>query len=108
MAEIETWFDDPETQRWLGGRSWPRRLVALAELPGRVAVVWLQRGEIVALLDIERYGDGPAAIALVVSPAHRGEGIGTAILRSIFDLAESRASIRSTEKSSKGTPAPNA
>jgi GNAT superfamily N-acetyltransferase len=87
LEAIEPWFDDAATQRWLGDRSWPRRLLGLAELPGRFAVAWQERGEVVALLDIERYGSGSAAIALVVSPAHRGEGIGKAILRSIFDLA---------------------
>jgi GNAT superfamily N-acetyltransferase len=59
----------------------------LRSAPGRSATVWLQRREVVALLDIERDGSETAAGALVVAPARRGKGNGT-ILRSIFSLAE--------------------
>lgn len=30
---VEPWFEDPETQRWLGGPDWPRMMFDLADLP---------------------------------------------------------------------------
>jgi RimJ/RimL family protein N-acetyltransferase len=30
---VEPWFEDPETQRWLGGPDWPRMALALADAP---------------------------------------------------------------------------
>jgi GNAT superfamily N-acetyltransferase len=88
LTTIEPWFDDPETQRWLGGRDWPSRLAQLAEQPGRFALLYARGEEPVALLDIERYDDGTAAVAVVVSPRHRRQGIAASILGSIFDLPE--------------------
>lgn len=88
LPAIERWFDDSATRRWLGGRDWPRRFVELATQPGRFAIVCLRGDEPVALLDVERYDDATAAIAIVVSPEYRGQAIGTTILRSIFDLTE--------------------
>jgi GNAT superfamily N-acetyltransferase len=66
----------PTTARALNLASWPR-----GRGPGRVC-------EPYALLDLERYDDGTAAVAVVVSPAHRRQGIAASVLRSIFDLPE--------------------
>jgi RimJ/RimL family protein N-acetyltransferase len=33
LNALETWFDDPETQRRLGGRPWIRRALSLLDLP---------------------------------------------------------------------------
>jgi RimJ/RimL family protein N-acetyltransferase len=30
---VEPWFEDPETQRWLGGPDWPRIILDLADAP---------------------------------------------------------------------------
>ena len=30
---VEPWFEDPETQRWLGSPGWPRMMLDLAEAP---------------------------------------------------------------------------
>jgi hypothetical protein len=30
---VEAWFADPDTQRWLGGPSWPRQMLDLADAP---------------------------------------------------------------------------
>jgi RimJ/RimL family protein N-acetyltransferase len=30
---VEPWFEDPETQRWLGGPGWPRMILDLAHAP---------------------------------------------------------------------------
>jgi RimJ/RimL family protein N-acetyltransferase len=88
LAAVEPWFDDPATRRWLGGRAWPRRLVELAEQPARFALLWEEDGVPVALLDLEVDEAGTAAVALVVAPEARGRGIATAILASVFALAE--------------------
>jgi RimJ/RimL family protein N-acetyltransferase len=30
---VQPWFDDPETQRWLGGPGWPQMSIALVDAP---------------------------------------------------------------------------
>jgi RimJ/RimL family protein N-acetyltransferase len=89
LAIVEPWFEDTETQRWLGGKEWPRRLLELARLPDRSAWLFTCAGRAVGLLDIERFADRSAAVAVVVAPEHRGAGMGTSILRSVLDLPES-------------------
>jgi RimJ/RimL family protein N-acetyltransferase len=85
---VEPWFDDPETQRWLGDREWPRRLLRLAREPHRFALLYAVADHPAGLLDIELYEEGTAAVAVVVSPKHRGRGLATSILRSVFDLPQ--------------------
>jgi RimJ/RimL family protein N-acetyltransferase len=87
---IEAWFDDAETQRRLGGREWPRRLVELARAPGRFALLFARSGEPVGLLDVECEGRS-AAIALVVAPPHRGQRIALTMLHALLDLPELQA-----------------
>jgi GNAT superfamily N-acetyltransferase len=87
---VEPWFDDAETQRWLGGRGWPRRLLDLTQMPGRSATVFVQGDTPVALLDVERYDDRTAAIAIVVSPLRRREGLASRVIASLFDLPEAK------------------
>jgi RimJ/RimL family protein N-acetyltransferase len=88
LVSVEPWFDDRETQRWLGGREWPRRLLELARQSNRVALLYTHAQRQVGLLDLERFPDRKAAVAVVVSPEHRGRGVATSMLRSIFDLPE--------------------
>ena len=90
LPHIEGWFDDAETQRWLGGRDWPRRLLELAQAPDRFAFLFGQSGHPVALLDLERNDDRSAAVALVVSPAHRRRRIAATMLQSLFSIPETR------------------
>jgi RimJ/RimL family protein N-acetyltransferase len=90
LAVVAPWFDDPETQRWLGNREWPRRLLRLARQPGRFALLYTLADHPVGLLDIELYDGGKAAVAVLVSPQHRGQGIATSILRSLLDLPQTR------------------
>lgn len=54
LALVEPWFDDPDTQRYLGGHEWPAQMLALAEsAPGTefrgqrtlAAYRWLARVE---------------------------------------------------------------
>jgi RimJ/RimL family protein N-acetyltransferase len=67
VERIEPWFDDPDTQQYLGGRDWLRRAPSLLELTvgdefrGKVVTgrrMWLsleERGEPVAFVDGETY-----------------------------------------------------
>jgi RimJ/RimL family protein N-acetyltransferase len=67
VERIEPWFDDPDTQRFLGGRDWIRRAPSLLELTigdeyrGKVVTgrrMWLsleEHGEPVAFVDGEAY-----------------------------------------------------
>ena len=88
LVKVEPWFDDAETRRWLGDRTWPRRLLELARQSDRVALLYSLADEPVGLLDIELYADGTAAVAVIVSPDHRRRGLATAILRSLFHLPQ--------------------
>src|SRR3546814_19058243 len=97
VKEVEEWFDDPDTQRFLGGREWVRRIpTLLQDSPGvqfrgrgvlaRHAWIVHATGGPVGIVDVERYDDGTAGIALAVAPAMRGNGIGTRILSSLATL----------------------
>jgi ribosomal protein S18 acetylase RimI-like enzyme len=88
LADIEPWFDDEETRRWLGGRDWPHRLLGLATNPRRHALVWQRDGEPVALVDLECCADASAAVAIVVRPDARRQGIGGLVMRSLVELPE--------------------
>jgi RimJ/RimL family protein N-acetyltransferase len=85
LQVVEPWFDDPETQQWLGGRKWPAMVLRLAKDPpaehggnpttGREAFLAIEDGSPVALLDVETYQDGTAGFAFVVAPSQRGRGV---------------------------------
>ena len=93
LSTVAPWFDDAETQRRLGGREWPESLLRLvAEPPSehrghlvRERLGWIasRDGSDVALVDTEIYTDGTAAIAFVVDPRRRRQGIGAATLVAI-------------------------
>jgi ribosomal protein S18 acetylase RimI-like enzyme len=78
---IEPWFSDADTRGWLGDATWPRRLLEFAHRwPARLALTATSEGQIVGLMDVDRYPDGRAAIALTVDPSERHQGIGSAML----------------------------
>jgi RimJ/RimL family protein N-acetyltransferase len=97
---VAPWFDDAESARWLGGRDWPENLLRLIADPPqehrgstvRERAGWIATldGEPVALIDTEVYVDGTAALSLVVAPAQRCRGIGTAALAAIGRLLARR------------------
>ncbi len=84
LREVERWFDDAETQRWLGGRDWPAQSLRLA---GETRHVLLASagGDAVAMIDVETYPDARASFAIVVAPAARRSGIGRATLNAVID-----------------------
>jgi RimJ/RimL family protein N-acetyltransferase len=98
LPEVEPWFDDPETIRFLGDRNWVRRALRLVEetpgteYRGRMVLgrdVWIIFKRVpVGFIDVERYDDGRAGCALVVAPAMRCQGIGRAILEAVWECPE--------------------
>lgn len=78
----EAWFAEPETRRRLGDATRPRRLLALARVPGRFAFAVLEGEALVAIADAEREGER-AAVALVVAPEQRRRGLGRAVLAAL-------------------------
>ncbi|MCR6633908.1 GNAT family protein [Devosia sp.] len=76
---VEPWFDDAETQRWLGGREWPALGFRL-QGPDRQLYLALDETTPVGLLDCETYPDNSASFAVVTAPEMRNRGIGRAIL----------------------------
>jgi L-amino acid N-acyltransferase YncA len=89
LAAVEGWFTESETRKWLGDEAWPRRLIRLAARSAdRFAYAAVRHGVVVGIADAERYGDGRAAVALVVAPEHRGVGIGTAMASALPERPE--------------------
>jgi RimJ/RimL family protein N-acetyltransferase len=81
---VAPWFDDAATQRWLGGRDWPRQGLGLVG-PDRQLFLALDGVRPIGLLDCETYPDGSASFALVTAPERRNRGIGRAMLGLLID-----------------------
>ena len=113
LPQIEPWFSDDETQRWLGGPEWPRRMLDLAERPldefrgavetGRFRWLAWREGVPLGYLDCGTYDrwttwdgdevvatiDVPSgALAFTVAPAYRRLGYGRQILNALFEAPE--------------------
>jgi RimJ/RimL family protein N-acetyltransferase len=97
--QIAPWFDDPETQRYLGGRDWiVRELGLMREMPGtpqgdktivgRCGWVAFDGAEPVGFAGAERYGDGTASGAFVVAPDRRRRRVGRQVLSAMMDRSE--------------------
>ena len=102
---IAWWFDDPDTQRYLGDRTWLYQIVGLVQTaPGTawngVTVLerhlWLagDRDGACGLVDIEIYDNASAALALVVAPDRRSQGVGQQILAELTIRPELNAVTR--------------
>ena len=91
----ETWFDDPETQRRLGDREWPRRLLALVAAPPagtrRAAYVVFDDDTAVALVDVEIERTGEVSFALAVAPERRRRGIAQSVVDALVERPATRA-----------------
>ena len=83
LPVVERWFRDPETDRWLGDESWPRRLLILTSASTRLAFAATCDSTVVGIADIECYSDARAAAALVVAPDRRRLGIGRALAEAL-------------------------
>lgn len=100
IAAVETWFDEPETIRYLGGRNWVlSKLNCIREAPGatfrdttvlarHVWVVFDEADQPVGLVDVELYDDGAAGAAFVVAPHARGRGVGQRMLLALTEQLE--------------------
>jgi len=83
LAHLDPWFDDPQTQQWLGRRGWVEQALRLAATTdARHSLVAERDGEPVAFLDVDVV-QGCAGIGIVVSPAHRRHGMGADALRAV-------------------------
>ncbi|WP_449396647.1 GNAT family N-acetyltransferase [Devosia riboflavina] len=80
---VAPWFDDAQTQRWLGGREWPALGFSL-QGPDRQLYLALDETIPVGLLDCETYPDKSASFAVVTAPEMRKHGIGRAILAALM------------------------
>jgi ribosomal protein S18 acetylase RimI-like enzyme len=91
---VEPWFDDPETRRRLGGRDWPRGLVALVATPPpgtrHTTSVAFVDGGAVALVDVEIDQAGEVSFALAVAPDQRRRGIARAVVHAVADEPSTR------------------
>jgi RimJ/RimL family protein N-acetyltransferase len=114
---VQPWFDDPDTQRWLGGPGWPSLVLELAHRPlgefrgaietGRHGWLAWDREEPVGYIDCvttdrwttwEGGPDGRGVIATiwapsanityVVDPAHRRRGYGSAMIFGLLAAPE--------------------
>jgi len=117
LALVEPWFEDSETQRWLGGPGWPRLILDLADAPlgefrgsqetGRYEYLAWEGDEPAGYVDCattdrwttwEGGPDGrgvldiidvPAGgIAYVTNPAMRRKGYGTGMVLALMQLPE--------------------
>lgn len=80
---VEPWFDDRETQRWLGGREWPVQGFSL-QGPDRQMLLASNETLPIGLVDCETYSDNSASFAIVTAPDMRRRGIGRAILAALM------------------------
>jgi len=117
LRRVESWFDDRDTQRWLGGPGWPRLVLDLADRPlgehrgaletGRYAWSAWDRDQLVGYIDCattDRWttweggpmGKGVVAtfpvasgnLAYVVDPVVRRQGYGTAMIATLVTRPE--------------------
>jgi len=101
LAIAAPWFEDEQTQRWLGGPGCPALVLRLAANPpaeyrgcrvtGRFAWLAYTDQAPIGLVDVERYADATAGVALVVDPALRGRGFGRRIIQALLGRPELEA-----------------
>jgi RimJ/RimL family protein N-acetyltransferase len=117
LRQVESWFDDPDTERWLGGPGWPRLVLDLADRPlgehrgaietGRYGWTAWDRENLTGYIDCgttdrwttwEGGPNGRGVIATfpvassnlddVVEPALRRRGYGTAMIAALLTLPD--------------------
>src|ERR1700742_579022 len=95
------WFEDEQARRWLGGPGWPELILRLAADPpaeyrgcavtGRFAWLAYSDQAPIGLVDVERYADATAGVALVVDPVFRSQGMGRHIIEALLAHPELEA-----------------
>jgi RimJ/RimL family protein N-acetyltransferase len=117
LRQVESWFEDPDTERWLGGQGWMRLVLELADRPlgehrgavetGRYGWSAWDRDELVGYIDCgttDRWttweggtnGRGVVAtipvasgnLAYVVDPVVRRRGYGTTMIATLLTLPD--------------------
>jgi RimJ/RimL family protein N-acetyltransferase len=117
LPRVESWFDDRDTERWLGGPGWPNLVLGLADGPlgehrgaietGRYGWSAWDRDELIGYIDCgttdrwttwEGGADGKGVVATfpvatgnlayVVDPAVRRQGYGTAMIVTLMALPD--------------------
>ncbi|GLS33214.1 Acetyltransferase (GNAT) family protein [Mesorhizobium albiziae] len=85
LTAVLPWFDDADTRRWLGGRSWPAAALKLADGNDNRHVLLAVHGDTpVGLADVERYADGRASFANITAPSARRRGFGTSTIGALL------------------------
>lgn len=95
LVDVQPWFDDDESARWLGGREWPSEMLRLQTVvvgESSDGVTTTERSAFVAvdgdgvpigLIDLEFYDNGTGSAALVVAPRARRHSVGREILAAV-------------------------
>lgn len=92
LPQLELWFEDPATRRWLGHPGWAEASLNLADpANGRHVLVARRQGALAGLLDVECDTKGDASFALVVDPQQRRQGIASSMIRAMFGYPEFRS-----------------
>jgi len=113
---VEPWFEDPETQRWLGGPDWPQRSLELSDAPlgefrgaretGSYQFLAWDRNTPIGYVDCGTFDrwttweGGPGgrgvvgvidescgAIAYVIDPVRRQRGYGVDMVRTMMEVS---------------------
>src|SRR3954454_20166566 len=98
VQAIEPWFDDAETIRYLGDRTWAHDALRLDELMAsgrwpeadvveRHSWVAFDEKRPVALLGVEAYDNRTASLSIVVCPDARRRGYGARLIGKARDWA---------------------
>jgi len=89
LPTLETWFEDPELRRRLGGTLPLRRWFSYVDSqPGRFAWMAYEEGKSVGMVDLEAEPDGTGWVAHLVKPELRGRGYGRRILEAMLAQPE--------------------
>ena len=92
-SDVDPWFDDDDTRRFIGGTGWVEHSLLHAPAPpterqGRQIVtrlMWVARedGLSVGVVDVATYDDQTAELALIVAPERRRAGLCKEILAAV-------------------------
>lgn len=103
LKAIDDWFDDVAVQQFIGERGWASDVLAVATRERleegtfhREVDVATVDGAAVALVDIEVYVDGWAAMTTLVDPGRRRQGVARECLQFAIGVAREHGAARIT------------